>query len=141
MFLIRESTCFGHVNCFDGPEIVDIGVTVTDCIALIKVAGELDLSNSSWLFECLHDAMDAGVTDIVVDLEHVTYMDSTGLVVLLGAQRRMIAAGGTIALLAPTPMVAKLFAVSGSASELPRIIHVTESVPSGPSPQPVNSGA
>jgi anti-anti-sigma factor len=141
MFLIRESACSGNVNFFDGPEIVEIGVTVTESIAVIKVAGELDLSNSPWLLECLHDAMDAGVTDVVLDLEHLTYMDSTGIVVLLGAQSRMIAAGGTIALLAPTPVVAKLFVASGSTSELPHIILVAASVPLDPSPQPVKSGA
>lgn len=115
MFLVKDPPSLGTVNNFEGPEIVDIGVTCADGIAVITVTGELDLSNSSWLYECLHDAIDAGVLEVVLDVEHLTYMDSTGLSVVLGAHKRIRATGGTIEILAPTPNVARLFAVTGLA--------------------------
>jgi anti-sigma B factor antagonist len=113
MFLVKDPPSYGIINNFDGPEIVDIGVTCSKSIAVITVAGELDLSNTMWLFECLHDAIDAGVTELVLNIADLTYMDSTGLSILMGAHTRMQSAGGTFTVTAPMPIVKKLFAVTG----------------------------
>ena len=115
MFLIKPSLSFGEVDNFAGPEIVDIVVTCTGKAAVVRVTGELDLSNSGWLHQCLHDAIDAGVLDVVVDVEHLTYMDSTGLRVIEAAQKRMRAAGGTLTVVSPMPIVEKLFHVTRAA--------------------------
>jgi anti-anti-sigma factor len=111
MFLIKDDPRGGIVNNFGGPEIVDIGVVCADGVAVITVTGELDLSNSGWLYECLHDAIDAGISHVTVDVEHLTFMDSTGLSVIVGAYKRLKATGGTLIVLAPTPIVVRLFHV------------------------------
>jgi anti-anti-sigma factor len=112
MFVIKGPASNGAVDHFGGPEIVDIGVTCTDGMAVITVSGELDVSNTTWLYECLHDAIDAGVLEVVVDIEHVTFMDSTGATVLAGAQKRLRAVGGTLTLLSPAPAVTRLLDAS-----------------------------
>ena len=99
----------GTVDNFDGSEIVDIGITCSGGFAVVSVKGELDVSNASWFFECLQGAMDAGILELVVDIEHVTFMDSAGLTVLVDANRRMQSAGGTLTVLSPTPSVKRLF--------------------------------
>jgi anti-anti-sigma factor len=109
MFIVRDPSNDGIVDNFAGPEIVDIGVTCSDGIAVMRMSGELDVSNAEWLYECLHDAMDAGIFEIVLDLERLTFMDSTGLSVLAGANRRISAAGGRLTVLSPTPIVKRLF--------------------------------
>jgi anti-anti-sigma factor len=112
MFLVKNPSTDKARDNFAGPEIVDIGVTCTDGIAVVTVTGELDVSNSAWLYECLHDAMDARILEIVVDIEQLTFMDSTGLSVLVGANRRMQSAGGTLTVISPVPIVTRLIAAS-----------------------------
>lgn len=108
MFLVKAPLSHDVLNHFAGPEIVDIGVTCSEDMAVITVSGELDLSNTAWLYECLHDTMDAGFSVIVVDIPRLTYMDSTGISVLLEANRRMQSAGGTLTMRSPIPIVKRL---------------------------------
>jgi anti-anti-sigma factor len=109
MFIVKDPSTDVTIDNFAGPEIVDIGITCSEGIAVIRVSGELDVSNAQWLYECLHDAMDAGILEIVLDLERLTFMDSIGLSVLSGANRRMAADSGRLTVLSPTPIVKKLF--------------------------------
>jgi anti-anti-sigma factor len=112
MFLVKDPSKGATIGHCVGPEIVDIGVTCAEGIAVMTVTGEMDVSNAGWLYECLHDAMDAGIFEIVVDVAHLTYMDSTGLSVLVGANRRMQCAGGTLTILSPVPIVTKLLSAA-----------------------------
>jgi len=111
MFLIKEPLSGGVVRRPHPPEIVDIGVVCDDGAAVISIAGELDVSNSGWLYECLHDAIDAGISQIVVDVGDLTFMDSTGLAVIVGAYKRMKANGDTLTVRSPPPFVVRLFHV------------------------------
>jgi anti-anti-sigma factor len=108
MYLIHDHPSLETIDHFSGSEIVDIGVACSEGIAVVSVAGELDMSNTPWLYECLHDAIDAGVTQLVVDIEHLTLLDSTALSVLAGANRRLSAAGGTLTVMSPLPAIREL---------------------------------
>src|SRR5580692_7680165 len=113
MLLVRNASPNRSADHFPGPEIMAIDVSCADGVAVVKVAGEMDLSNSAWLDECLHDAIDAGVKEVVLDIEHLTYMDSSGVSAVLSANRRMREVGGAIEIVAPTSNVARLFDVTG----------------------------
>jgi anti-anti-sigma factor len=93
--------------------LLDIGVASSDGVAVISVAGELDVSNYQRLRECLSEISDAGATEVILDVEHLTFMDSTGLSVLVACHRRMEAAGGRFSLLAPTNIVKRLLDMTG----------------------------
>jgi anti-anti-sigma factor len=112
---VREHPSYDSIADSD---LVHIGVTSIDGIAVITVIGELDASNSACLSECLHDQIGDGVAEMVVDIEHLTYLDSSGLAVLLKAQKRMAAAGGSLSLFAPMPNVERLLEVTGLVSLL-----------------------
>ncbi len=116
MYLGHDHPSHGTIDT--GPEFVDICVAEVDHTAIITVTGELDMSNSSWLFECVHDSIDAGFRRITVDIEQLSYMDSSGLAVLLGAHKRMMTAGRTLTIYAPMPNVVRLLEVTGLASKL-----------------------
>jgi anti-anti-sigma factor len=118
MYLIHDHPSHGVIDPAAGPEFVDIHVAEVDHNAIITVTGELDVSNTAWLFDCLHDSIDAGFTQITVDVEQLSYLDSAGLAVLLGAHKRMEGAGSTLTLFAPMPSVARLLEVTGLASQL-----------------------
>jgi anti-sigma B factor antagonist len=56
---------------------------------VLSVEGELDLSSAPSLKWALADSQSAGPRHVIVDLDAVTFIDSTALGVLVGAQRSM----------------------------------------------------
>jgi anti-sigma B factor antagonist len=67
---------------------------------VVRVTGEIDLFTAPKLREQFLSSLDeSGETgDLLVDLTNVTFMDSTGLGVLIGASRRMNERGGRMGL-------------------------------------------
>lgn len=62
--------------------------------ALVKVGGEIDVATTPQLRSTLHDlADDESVMTVVVDLDGVDFIDSSGLGVLIGCSRRLRARG------------------------------------------------
>ena len=64
----------------------------------VVLSGRLDVSCVAEVREALHEAIDLGNGDLVVDLAAVELVDATGLGVLLGADRRAKQAGRRIVL-------------------------------------------
>lgn len=97
---------------------------LTRAVGTVVVAldGDVDASNSDE-FRChLDDVIDdESPLSMVVDLQGLGFMDSTGLGALVHALRRMRERGGDLTLSAPPPAARKLLGVSG----LDRIFHVT----------------
>jgi anti-anti-sigma factor len=54
----------------------------------VKVAGEIDLAVADALFDGLESAANVAGDLLVVDLTHVTFMDSTGIRALVQLSRR-----------------------------------------------------
>jgi anti-sigma B factor antagonist len=80
--------------------------------AVISIAGELDLATAPQLKWRLVDALEAGLSAIVVDLGDVTFMDSTALGVLVGV-RRGLDVGARLAIVCTHPGVLNIFQVAG----------------------------
>ena len=66
-----------------------IGEQVVDGATILCVAGELDVAAAPILSEKLNELIRNGSGDVVVDLQRVSFVDSTGLAVLLNALRRL----------------------------------------------------
>lgn len=60
---------------------------------IVIVAGEIDMATAPQLEDCLADHVDR---DVTVDLSDVTFVDSTGLAVLVSARRVLGDAGHTL---------------------------------------------
>lgn len=69
-----------------------------DVQAVVNVGGDLDYDSHGRLDDAVGAALEEPPAGLVLDLSAVTYCDSCGLRVLLGAQRRALAAGATFAL-------------------------------------------
>lgn len=80
-----------------------------DSTLVLAPAGELDSATSPQLATRIRAATDAGATDLLLDLTGVTFLDSTGLAVLLEAKRRLAAAGGRLRLACSVPAVLRVF--------------------------------
>jgi anti-sigma B factor antagonist len=85
--------------------------TVADHTVL-EVGGEVDVYTAPRLRERLIDLIDRGARDVVVDLGRVDFLDSTGLGVLVGALKRLRAAGGTFSLVCAREPLLKIFRIT-----------------------------
>ncbi|WP_158566757.1 STAS domain-containing protein [Actinomadura craniellae] len=81
--------------------------------AVVALAGELDMTGVSTAERTIRSARSDHSPHLVLDLTGLTFMDSTGLRVLLQAQRQTTAQQGTLALAAPAPAVRRVIEVTG----------------------------
>jgi len=65
---------------------------------VLEVVGELDLATGPELQARLAALIDSGVREVVLDLTEVSFLDSSGLSVLVTAMKRLRAGGGTLRL-------------------------------------------
>jgi anti-sigma B factor antagonist len=70
-----------------GPEL-EIRVEETDDTYVVRLLGELDLSGVPEVNEALAAAEASGARSLLVDIEELTFVDSTGLSALLRVSRR-----------------------------------------------------
>ena len=82
-------------------------------LAVVTVGGEVDLDTASQLGDHALDAVRDVSPHVVLDLTGVTFMDSTGLKVLLSVQRRAELAGGSFGVAGPSRSVRKILALTG----------------------------
>jgi anti-sigma B factor antagonist len=80
--------------------------------SVISVDGELDLATAPRLKWMLIDSLQAGQSQIVVDLSRATFMDSTALGVLVGVNRSLDA-GARLAIVCAQSSVLRIFELSG----------------------------
>jgi anti-sigma B factor antagonist len=92
---------------------------VSDSIHVVAPSGEVDLITSPTLARRLLALVDEGKTHLVVDLSKVTFMDSTGIGVLLNAVRRLGRHKGRLVLVCPTDRILRPFEISGLVGYLP----------------------
>ena len=79
-----------------------------DGAGVISVTGELDLHTSPRLRDALLSHLANDARNLSVDLSGVTFIDSTGLSVLIAALRRARSVGGDVRLRAPSRQTYKV---------------------------------
>jgi anti-sigma B factor antagonist len=90
----------------------DVSENLRDESVIVTAAGEIDLATSPALRTRLQDAIGQHRT-VIVDLSDVTFIDSTGLGVLIGGLRRINEAGGEMRVVIADPRVLKIFEITG----------------------------
>jgi anti-sigma B factor antagonist len=79
---------------------------------VMSVSGEIHVTTAPEFAQGLADAIEAGRTEIVLDMSGVVFIDSTGLSVLLNGLRLMTQKRGRLALVCANPTVLRLFEVT-----------------------------
>ena len=94
---------------------MDIGLELNerDGYSVLAVSGEVDVATVPKMREQLHGLVARGDKRIVVDLDEVDFLDSTGLGVLVGALKRVRSSGGDLQLVCTQPRIRKVFEVTG----------------------------
>lgn len=88
-------------------------------VTILRVAGEVDVYSARHLRQALADAVVAGRTLLVLDMERLEFMDSTGTGVIVGGQKRAFAAGGLVVLAAVPEPVVKILRITGLTKVFP----------------------
>lgn len=89
---------------------------VDDQTHVLALRGELDVATVPRLADPLREAIAAGKTAVVIDLCELTFLDSTGLMVLLNGLRRVVRQGGNLVIVCTNPTVLRLFDITGTAT-------------------------
>ena len=89
--------------------------------ATITAAGEIDLATVTSLRDAITRAMQQGARHLTVDLDEVTYLDSSGLGTLIGAHKRLVSSGGTLTIRCAQARVLRLLTITG----VDRVLTVT----------------
>ena len=83
--------------------------------AVLEVAGEIDVYTAPKLRDRITELVADGVYHLVVDLEKVEFLDSTGLGVLVGGLKKVRAHGGSLQLVCTQERLLKIFRITGLA--------------------------
>jgi len=95
---------------------MDLGMEVDDTsppFVVIVVRGEVDIATAPKLREKLVELASGGAKQVVVDLEAVEFLDSTGLGVLIGGMKRLRGLEGDLTLVCTQPRILKVFEITG----------------------------
>jgi anti-anti-sigma factor len=98
-----------------------IGVRHDKGTAVLSLRGELDLASAALLQTEIESSEIASASMLVLDLEELTFIDSTGLRVLLSAYEHAQQRGQEFALTQGSPQVQRLLSITGVGEHL-RII-------------------
>ncbi len=94
-------------------DVRTVTVRGRDAGVVLAVAGDLDFDNSPRLRTALNGLSPAPGDLLVMDLSEVTFFDSSGVTMLVIARKVAQAASAEIVVTGITPMVAKIFRITG----------------------------
>jgi anti-sigma B factor antagonist len=80
---------------------------------IVSVTGEIDLFTAPEFKERVAAPIDAGCSQVIVDLTATTFIDSSSLGVLIGAHRRLKLRGGSLVVACDDDAIVKTFKITG----------------------------
>ena len=92
---------------------LDLETSTQGNTSVITLRGEIDVYTAPRLRQALIDLVSQGSTDIVVDMDKVDFLDSTGLGVLVGGLKKVRAHDGSLQLICTQDRLLKIFRITG----------------------------
>lgn len=115
---LASSAGLGSVetSAFRG-ELVDLTLATRDVDGktIVAVGGEIDVYTAPKLRDKITELVADGVYDLVIDMEEVEFLDSTGLGVLVGGLKKVRAHDGSLQLVCNQDRLLKIFRITGLA--------------------------
>ena len=81
--------------------------------SVVVVGGEIDVYTAPKLREHIIDLVSNGSHHLIIDMENVDFLDSTGLGVLVGGLKRVRAHEGSLDLVCTQDRILKIFRITG----------------------------
>jgi len=87
--------------------------TEQDGTTVLAAHGEIDVATAPQLRQQIVEVASASSDPLVIDLEGVDFLDSTGLGVLVSGLKRFRTLGSDVLLVATRPRILKVFEITG----------------------------
>ena len=91
---------------------MEMNVTCSHGQVQVDLSGEMYVEDAAILREKLGSNVESGNSQFIIKINRLNYIDSSGLGVLVGLQKRAQQAGGGVILVGANGMVKELFEVS-----------------------------
>jgi anti-sigma B factor antagonist len=83
-----------------------------DSISVLTLSGELSADQAGALRRACQERFDAGIRDLVLDIEHLSFLDSAGIEALLWLIDEASQRGGQVRLVNPDQTIAKILEIT-----------------------------
>jgi anti-sigma B factor antagonist len=109
----RQVCCWAAL----GGETVDLSLQTreVDSRTIVEVGGEIDVYTAPKLRDKITELVGEGHHNLVIDMEGVDFLDSTGLGVLVGGLKKVRAYDGSMELICSQDRLLKIFRITGLA--------------------------
>jgi anti-sigma B factor antagonist len=98
---------------------------------VVTVHGEIDVATSPTLRERLIGLVNEGATRLVLDLEGVDFLDSTGLGTIVSVLKRVRTHGGDLRLVCTEARIRRLFEITGLDKAVPLHASLDDAIAAG----------
>jgi anti-anti-sigma factor len=107
---------------------VTVPETTGAAYTVVVLTGEVDATNSEELYNILESVVLQRPRLLIVDLSDLSFMDSTGLRMLLRATRELDQQGGVLSLAAPQTSVARVLQLTRADQLIPVYESVADAI-------------
>lgn len=124
------------------PRPLEVRIEEHGSVTVVALSGELDLTSAPRVEAAFEQVADGPATALIVDVQGLSFMDSTGIRTLLNAKRRADADGHSLAILngsGPAHRILGLSGVDGHIQMLDDLSDRPEIAP--PTPRAKRSGS
>lgn len=83
-----------------------------DGYKILDAAGEIDVYTAPQFKEAVNQIINSGQKDLIVNMQRITYMDSSGFGTLLSATKRLRPEGGTVNLVACNSAIDRMLRIT-----------------------------
>ncbi len=88
---------------------MEIDIRDIDSVVVLDINGEIDLYNAPEIKSKITELMETGKKDIIINLKKVSYIDSSGIGVLISSLSNLKKAGGSLKIINVYDSVKKVF--------------------------------
>ena len=100
--------------------------TTTPPVITVTISGDIDVATCDAMQVALEAGLGTGPVHLAADLSGVTFMDASGIGVLLAVRWLAIQAGGSLTLRAPSRAVTRLVGILGLGKVLPTVLQARD---------------
>jgi anti-sigma B factor antagonist len=115
--MLVPDTPRGHLTCSVREEDTTVELSVTTSrqgdVTIVSVAGEVDVYTAAQLRAALDEEVAADHVQLIVNLDEVTFLDSTGLGVLVGRLKLVRNQSGWLRLVCSNERILRVFRITG----------------------------
>jgi len=102
----------------EGTEL-DVNLEEVGGVTVIVLSGEVDVYSAPKLRDTIRNLVEEGKYNLVVDLERVAFLDSTGLGVLVGGLKRVKPHQGDLGIICDQERILRIFRITGLTKVFP----------------------